>query len=68
MESMKIETCHMQSTTERDIINNRGPTIEPCGIPLITAAQFEKVSLTRTLCFLFAKKHSIQPIKFLCMP
>ena len=44
------------------IINNNGPRIEPCGIPLRTCLQYEKKPLTRTLCLLLTKKDSIHLI------
>jgi len=34
------------------MIKSNGPSIEPCGIPLITLDQLENWSLTWTCCFL----------------
>jgi len=38
------------------IRNNNGPSTLPCGIPLVTASQSEKLLLTLTLNFLLFKK------------
>ncbi len=44
------------------IKNNKGPKLEPCGIPLMTSAPLEKLDRSLTLCFLFARKEVIQLI------
>jgi len=37
------------------ITNSRGPSMLPCGIPLITGIKFEYSEFTLTLCFLCSK-------------
>jgi len=45
-----------------NIMNRRGPNIDPCGMPLKTSAQQENIPLTFTLCFLLVRKFLIQSI------
>ena len=42
-----------------NIINRRGPSIDPCGMTLKTTAQHQNIPLTFTLCCLSVKKFSI---------
>ena len=45
-----------------NIINSKGPNIEPCGIPLRTEAHLETNPFILTRCLLFLRKAAIQSI------
>src|SRR3989442_8712627 len=51
-----------------NIVNNNGPSIEPCGTPLVTSAQSEYSPFTLPLCLLPSNQFSIQSVNLPIIP